>query len=254
MASVPSNQVANLLDLSADERRAYFQSFDLVLCDCDGTVWGPTGSIAGAGAGVTALQKSAAKPVVFVTNNGIRSDESYLETFERESIDATMADVMHPGIAICEYFRQHQFSGLIYVLGSANLRRYLLAAGHRLVDSEQKTTVAEGFGPFLAYVRDGQPVDAVVMDWDSNLEVKELLRAEAYLVARPECLFLVGATDEKLPYPQPMMGPGVFVRLMEEAVGRKALVLGKPGAEMVKVVMRKYAVQDPRRILIIGDT
>lgn len=246
--------VRNLLDLTAAERRAYFASFDLVLSDCDGTVWDLLGSIPGASDGVSALQALPNKRVVFVTNNAVRSDDAYLAEFRRENISATMADVMHPAIAMVDYLQQTGFDGLIYVIGSTNLRRYLQAAGHRLVEPETRAQLGDSFSALDRYVHDSLPVDMVVLDWDSNLEFKELLRAESYLMAREDCGFLVGATDERLPFERTTIGPGVVIRVLEEATGRKATVVGKPGAAMRSVVMNKFAMKDSRRILFVGDT
>lgn len=245
--------VRNLLDLSAAERRAYFASFDVVLSDCDGTVWGLLDAIPGASDGVAALQALPNKRLVFVSNNALRSDENYLAKFRQENISATMADVMHPGIAIVDHLQQTGFDGLIYAIGSTNLRRYLLAAGHRLVEAESRAQMDDTFSAIDRHAHDGLPVQAVVVDWDSNMEFKELLRAEGYL-ARDDCEFLVGATDVRLPFEKSTMGPGMVYPILEQATGRLATVLGKPGAGMRSVVMRKFAVQDPRRILFVGDT
>lgn len=43
-------------------------------------------------------------------------------------------------------------------------------------------------------VRDGQQVDAVVLDADMNLSLSKLIRAHLYL-HNPECVLIVGATD-----------------------------------------------------------
>lgn len=55
----------------------------------------------------------------------------------------------------------------------------------------------DGIVEFLKVVKDNEPVKAVVCDWDFNLSLVKLIRAQLYL-SKPDCLFIVGATDAVL--------------------------------------------------------
>lgn len=57
--------------------------------------------------------------------------------------------------------------------------------------------VENGMAHFLKAVKDTEPVKAVVFDWDYNLSIAKLVRAQLYL-SNPDCLFIVGATDPVL--------------------------------------------------------
>lgn len=60
-------------------------------------------------------------------------------------------------------------------------------------------------GSYKYAITKTQPVAAVIIDWDFNLTVKQLLRAQL-LLEDPNCLFIKGATDLMLPLPRPMFG------------------------------------------------
>lgn len=50
------------------------------------------------------------------------------------------------------------------------------------------------FSSMWKFVKDDQPVEAVVVDTDADVDLRKLVRAQLYLT-NPECLFIVGATD-----------------------------------------------------------
>ena len=89
----------HILDLNAEERTNFINSFDIVLSDCDGVVWLVSGAIPRTGEAINLL-KAAGKTVKFVSNNSERSDEEYLKKFKTIGV----ADVVEVGrctLAIC---------------------------------------------------------------------------------------------------------------------------------------------------------
>lgn len=110
----------------------------------------------------------------------------------------------------------------------------------------------ESIPALWANIKDDRPVGAVIIDWDFNLTMKQLLRAQIYL-RNEQCLFFALATDMFLGFKIPIFGPGPFYRMLEKATKRRAIVLGKPGADLRDIVLKKYAITDPRRVLFIGD-
>lgn len=50
----------------------------------------------------------------------------------------------------------------------------------------------------MSVVADNKPVKAVIMDTDFSLNSTQMIRAQLYL-RNPDCLFLVGTTDQMLP-------------------------------------------------------
>lgn len=107
----------------------------------------------------------------------------------------------------------------------------------------------------LHYVFDEEPVKAVIIDSDFNLSLLKMMKATFYLGQHPDCLLIGGATDLTVPVAKHLsvMGPGVFIKSLELASGRDALLLGKPGAELAKMLLTRYGILKPERVLMIGD-
>lgn len=62
----------------------------------------------------------------------------------------------------------------------------------------QPAEVEEHFSIFKGLLEDDQEIGAVVLDLDINMNYIKLMRASVYL-KRPDVLFLVGITDNKIP-------------------------------------------------------
>lgn len=107
----------------------------------------------------------------------------------------------------------------------------------------------------LHHVLDQEPVKAVIIDSDFNLSLLKMMKATFYLQQYSDCLLIGGATDISVPVATHLsvMGPGVFIKSLELASGRNALLLGKPGSELAKMLLRRYGIIDPQRVLMIGD-
>lgn len=109
-------------------------------------------------------------------------------------------------------------------------------------------------GDFLKQILTTKPVKAVVFDVDLNLNLAKFYCSQFYL-RDPECKLLFGATD-----PTYMVrglnfaGMSGFMELLAEKTGRKAIVLGKPGADLEGILLDKYNIKDKKRVLFIGDT
>lgn len=123
------------------------------------------------------------------------------------------------------------------------------------VRRQPREMVAEEFTALWRAVNDNQPVGAVALDTDFNLTTAKLIRAQQYL-QRPggECLFVVGTTDMMLTVGRSsIIGPGPFYKMLENASGRKATVVGKPGRALRDIVVQRYGLTDPQRVLFVGD-
>lgn len=114
--------------------------------------------------------------------------------------------------------------------------------------------VDEDFSALWRVVKDDEPVRAVALDTDFNLTTAKLIRAQLYLQQRPDCLFVVGTTDMMLTVgSNRIIGPGPFYKLVEEAIGRKATVVGKPGRALRDILVDRHELRQPARVLFVGD-
>lgn len=114
--------------------------------------------------------------------------------------------------------------------------------------------VDEHFPALWRVVKDDEPVRAVALDTDFNLTTAKLIRAQLYLQQCADCLFLVGTTDMMLSVGSArIIGPGPFYKLVEQAIGRPATVVGKPGRALRDILVDRYQLTQPQRVLFIGD-
>lgn len=71
----------NLTELDSAGIKAFFDSFDTVLCDCDGVLWLTQEAIPGSPEAIQKL-KTMGKRVIFVTNNSNRTRNDYAIKFK----------------------------------------------------------------------------------------------------------------------------------------------------------------------------
>ncbi|XP_050096145.1 uncharacterized protein LOC126578020 [Anopheles aquasalis] len=255
MTTNPERKVIkNLAQLPIEEKERFFDSFDMIQTDCDGVLWMLRDPYPGVGQAIQALRGSG-KRVVYVSNNSVRTMADYRGKLEQLTNGALEErDIIHPAKVIIEFLRSRKFEGLCYVIGSSNFKRCLREVGFQVLDGPDEP-VTESVAIVAPIIADKQPVKAVIVDFDFNCNNIKLMRAQLYLQSDADCLFVAGAMDKILPVGPAMrlLGPGCFVDVLSQSTGRKPYVLGKPGQEMGQVMKRLHPVDNPRRVLFVGD-
>ncbi|XP_011212664.3 uncharacterized protein LOC105232612 [Bactrocera dorsalis] len=251
----PKNPIAikYLNELTLKQRQDFFDSFDLILCDCDDVIWQTHhGLLPGSPEAIDYLKRQG-KEVIYVTNNSLSPIDMLLKKFERFGIEVKKHEIVFPAQTICDYLKSIQFDGLIFCLTSEAFKSLLREAGFNLVD--ELVGYAENFQDFHPLINSDDPVKAVIIDTDLNLTVSKLIRAHGYLRKNPECLFIGGAGDTlNTVGGKDIIGPGTFMSILENTTQRKALVLGKPGVGLRDFIMDKHKIKNARRCLFIGDS
>lgn len=80
------------------------------------------------------------------------------------------------------------------------------------------------------------------------------MRAQVHL-KNPQCLFIAGAADPRIPFGgNELLGPGSFIEMVEKANHCKAQVFGKPGKELSELLKHSYNIKSPERVLMVGDS
>ncbi|XP_073835490.1 glycerol-3-phosphate phosphatase [Musca autumnalis] len=250
MSRIP--QPKNILQLTADEKRKFLDSFDFVFSDIDGVVWNVTDTIDGSGDGFNALRE-AGKKLTFITNNSVRPEEQCVEKLKRNKIDIDAHDLIHPSKSIIEYLKSIKFEGTIYAIASESIKNALKKEGFQILEGPHEI-VEESFRDLMGHVISRDPVKAVVIDFDFNLTMTTMMKAHFYL-RRPDCLLIGGATDYALPVTKDLsvLGPGGFLKVLEDASRKEMLCFGKPGKALADSLLKRYNIQDPCRALMIGD-
>ncbi|XP_073835489.1 uncharacterized protein isoform X2 [Musca autumnalis] len=249
--STPS--VKFIAKLTEDEKRDFLNSFDLVFCDCDGVIWHNLYEIIPGASDAIQYLRENGKKVVFLTNNSISSTKDQLKKFSESNIHVEEHDLIHPAKTISDYLKNKNFQGLILCFASSAFKQHLRDSGFEVVEEKERLIDGSVIDLHNA-IYNKDPVKAVIIDVDFNLTAWKLMRAQV-LLKNPECLFIAGAADPRIPFGgHELLGPGVFMHIVEEANHRKAKVFGKPGAELGELLKHTFKITDPKRVLIIGDS
>ncbi|KAH8409127.1 hypothetical protein KR009_008356, partial [Drosophila setifemur] len=247
-------QFKELKKLSEHDRDAFFNSFDLVFCDCDGVVWYPLGDFIPGSAEALAHLELCGKQVTFVTNNSITSAKDQIEKFAKQGqLKVHEHQIVHPAQTICDHLRSINFEGLIYCLATPPFKKLLTDAGFQLAQ-ESGGEVIKSLKDLHEAIYGGENVQAVIIDVDFNLSAAKLMRAHVQL-KNPDCLFLAGAADALIPFGKgDIIGPGPFIDVVTQSVGRQPTTLGKPGEELRQLLLQRHPDIPASRILFVGDS
>lgn len=114
--------------LSDWKLKAFFNSFDVIFCDCDGVILSQQNVLSGIPDAIYAL-KQIGKKIMYVTNNTSISRRKMQEIFKRAAINVDVNDVINPAVAIGAYFQKIQFTKKVFVIGLPGLREDLTSSG-----------------------------------------------------------------------------------------------------------------------------
>ncbi|KAH8361218.1 hypothetical protein KR200_003784, partial [Drosophila serrata] len=247
-------QIKYLKELSDQEREKFFDSFDLVFCDCDGVIWYPLRDFIPGSAEALAHLESRGKQVTFVTNNSISSMKEHIEKFAQQgNLKIKEHQIVHPAQTICDHLKSINFEGLIYCLATPPFRQVLKDAGFQLTE-ESGTGIIKSLKDLHEAIYGGESVEAVIIDVDFNLSAAKMMRAHVQLQNR-NCLFLAGAADALIPFGHgDIIGPGPFIDVVTQSVGRQPITLGKPGEDLRQLLLQRHPDVPPSRVLFVGDS
>jgi ribonucleotide monophosphatase NagD (HAD superfamily) len=124
----------HILALSAEEKENFLNSFDHILSDCDGVLWHLMKPLPNIGPAINLL-KNAGKSYKYLTNNSVRSMESYMHMFNNVLETETQPeDVLHPAQNVINHLRHIGFEGLIYCIATSLFKCHLRTAGFQVID------------------------------------------------------------------------------------------------------------------------
>lgn len=115
-----------------EARKNLLSSFDCIMVDCDGCIWDLLSPIPGAGDGLRAMEELN-KRIVYVSNNSVRSVENFRDQLNKVGLQLDTRNLINSVIAIVHYLRQIKFSGLIYVIGSNEMKKRLRSEGFDII-------------------------------------------------------------------------------------------------------------------------
>lgn len=253
-------RTVELLQLPAADRRRWLDTFDTVLCDCDGVLWLHDTAIAGSAAAIRRLQ-AAGKRVFLVTNNSACTRAEFAAKAARLSITVRPDQIVSTAHVAATYLRQRLTADQsVYVIGAAGLCHELAALGVQHSGHGPDATAALpsplrslSAGEFVPDPR----VAAVIVGFDEHFSFAKLAKAATYLaLGEQRCLFVATSIDQRSPIRAAVIpGTGALLRAVEEVSGRRAqLVLGKPNVTVLRALMEEQGIErGDRRVLMVGD-
>lgn len=200
--------------------------------DLDGTVYLGETLLPGAARAITAL-RGAGRPVVFLSNNPLRSREEYAAKLTRLGIPTTMDEVVNSSYVLVRHLLVTASGARLFVIGEASVRQELTQAGFPLTE-------------------DPRAVDFVIACFDRTFDYRKL--QIAFDAIRAGARFIATNRDAYCPTPDGGLPDcGAIIAAIEACTGHRVEeVVGKPSAIMGRVLSERLGVP-PTKSLIAGD-
>ena len=201
-----------------------------LLIDMDGVIYSGETLIPGADTFIGQLLENNI-PFAFMTNNSQRTGLEVVRKLKRLGIDVTEEHVYTSAMATGKFLGAQGSNGTAYVLGEGGLLTSLHNNGITLVDTDP---------------------EFVVLGEGRNFTLEMVQRAVDMILAGAKFI-----TTNRDPSPKKPgwnnLGIAATTAMIEEATGRKAFVVGKPGPVMMRSA-RKFLGLETAETTVIGDT
>ncbi|MDI6773380.1 MAG: HAD-IIA family hydrolase [bacterium] len=200
--------------------------------DLDGTVYLGEILLPGAERTVASL-RAAGRPIVFLSNNPLRSREEYAAKLTRLGIPAEPGDVINSSYVLVRHLSATAPGARLFVIGEDSVRSELESAGFVLTDSPRE-------------------VEIVVACFDRTFDYRKL--QVAFDAIRSGARFVATNRDAYCPTPEGGLPDcGAVIAAVEAATGHPVEeVVGKPSPIMGRVLAERLGLR-PDGCLIAGD-
>lgn len=201
-----------------------------LLIDMDGVIYGGEILIPGADEFINRLLEENI-PFKFMTNNSQRTRLEAVRKLKRLGINVTESHVYTSAMATASFLSSQKPGGTAYVLGEGGLLTSLHENGIILVETDP---------------------DFVVLGEGRNFTLEMVQRAVDMILAGAKFI-----TTNRDPSPKKKgwnnLGIAATTAMIEEATGKRAFVIGKPGPVMMRAA-RKSLGLETAYTTVIGDT
>eukprot|EP00923_Selenidium_pygospionis_P003688 GHVN01005849.1.p1 GENE.GHVN01005849.1~~GHVN01005849.1.p1 ORF type:complete len:300 (+),score=35.19 GHVN01005849.1:1051-1950(+) len=241
-----------VLNDASEIKTQILDNFDVFLLDMDGVLWRGSETIDGAQDAVTHLDTK--KKLYFITNNSIRTRLQYQKLLADKGFkNIPLEKIYCTSYAMAKYLKSINFSGKCYIIGNEAMREEIKMMELDVDDMAVKVPDRK----ITPMEFSDEPVDnsikAVVFGYDPEMNYYKMAYATLLLNQNPDCSFL--ATNADMLFPtgdRELPGTGAFLVALESAAGKKAQIVGKPGAFILDEIMQECGV-DRSRICMVGD-
>lgn len=193
--------------------------------DMDGVVFVGSTPVKGAGEELQRLRRKKIC-VLFATNNATKTREQFVEKLEKMGIGAQKDGIMCAAYGMAQYLRA-KYRGKrkrAFVVGEQGLFEEIKNAGFEIINAKQ-----------------GKIADFVACGLDRQFTYAKAAGALSHLLQGAE--FFAANADATLPTEKGLMpGSGSIVAMLEKACGKKAFVVGKPNALLLRQHLKAHGI------------
>lgn len=200
--------------------------------DLDGTIYLGDALLPGARDTIGRI-RAAGRPVLFLSNNPLRTREEYAAKLTRLGIPAASADVINSSYVLVRHLQRSAPRARLLVIGEMSVKQELREGGLALTDDPAQT-------------------DIVVACFDRTFDYDKLQRA--FDAIRAGARFIATNRDPYCPVPGGGLPDcGAIIAAVEACTGHRVEeVMGKPSSIMAGVILARMALP-PHSVVVTGD-
>lgn len=225
--------------------------YDNFCIDLDGVLWNHGEFIEGSAESLKYLV-DIGKKVFLVTNNTNVQSGQFKSRLESVGLGELLPYLYTTAHALVIYLENYYGKNCkLAIVGSDSLRKFVKEAGFQVIYPPDVKTQEISFDSILNFDVD-KDIEVVVVAYDENFDYHSGLYLSAcvqngasLIGLQLDKFFLVG----NLKYPS----SGCWVRYIETATGKQALILGKPMKLMFEMIKNKNNL-DTKKTIMIGDS
>lgn len=208
------------------------QSKRLFLFDLDGTIYLDGTLFPQSLALLDTIVKQGSQ-VVFLTNNSSISTMKYVEKLNKLGIPCERTNVATSTEATIAYIKKHHPDKRFYVMGTASMKSEFADASILFTDQYSES------------------LDGLVIGYDTELNYQKLV--DATKLINQGVIYLATNPDKVCPVAYGYVPDcGSFAMMLEHATGRLPIVLGKPSAAIVEMILERTN-RTKEETVLVGD-
>jgi HAD superfamily hydrolase (TIGR01450 family) len=210
-----------------------WESIKAFLIDCDGVLSQSSGflPIYGSVEWVNKIHKKKI-PFLIASNTTTISPEMFVKKLVKKGFPINVNNIQTPLTILREHFCRKD-PGRVFVLGTDQLREFVRSNRITVSNTSNVSTVLMGFSRKMDRKNLGVAIEAIIKN-------------KAEFIALHQNRIYVDKSNVIEP------GLGAWVKAIEYATGKKALIIGKPASYFYKKALQKLKI-DPRQTAMISD-
>ena len=215
------------------DSRQLLRTMKLFLFDMDGTLYLGDRLYSFTTELLHTIRKNGGK-YLFMTNNSSKSVADYIKKLQKLGIESTREDFITSSQATAYYLHKHHEGQKLYVCGTESLKAELRHEGFTVTENVDE-------------------VECIVMGFDTELTFRKLHDVSYLLLTRPELPYI--ATNPDLVCPTEFGSVpdcGSVCIMIENATGKKPVVIGKPSPLMPQLAMERLGISK-EQTCVVGD-